>query len=80
MVNVPPKSSKWVDINRDIVAAETGSALTQTLPLQAIGVETLTSALGETLAPKKALNGAKRRPALASTTRRGAGVATKPRP
>lgn len=82
MVKVPPKSSKWVDINRDITAAESGAAAPkQTLLQQTLGVETLTLALGEALAPKKVLDAAKRRPALASTARRGAGVvATKPRP
>ncbi|CAM9406586.1 unnamed protein product [Laminaria digitata] len=81
MVKVPPNSSKWVDINRDIMAAETGEAVKQTLlQQQTVGIETLTLTLGEALAPKKVLDAAKRRPAVGSIARRGgAGVATKPR-
>ena len=81
MVKVPPKSSKWVDINRDIMAVETVATPKQTLLQQTVGMETLTLKLGEALAPNRVLDAAKRRPALTSTTRRGAGmVATKPRP
>lgn len=81
MVKVPPNSSKWVDINRDIMAAETGEAVKQTLlQQQTVGIETLTLTLGEALAPKKVLDAAKRLPAVGSVARRGgAGVATKPR-
>lgn len=80
MVKVPPKSSKWVDINRDIMAAETGAAPNQTLLQQTVGMETLTLKLGEALAPKKVLGATKGRPALTSTTRGAGVVATKPRP
>lgn len=48
MANVPPKSSKWVDINRDLVAAQSVQPRGPSM-----GVETLTLALDDDLLPKK---------------------------
>lgn len=49
MAKIPPKSSKWVDINRDLLSARTALER-QSLP--SVGVETLTLTNSGTLAPK----------------------------
>lgn len=76
MLKIPPKSSKWVDMNKDLLKAEDVERLPPPL-----GVETLTLALDDALAPKNKLAGARveRRPALVATTRRVPGANVKPR-
>lgn len=75
MANIPPKSSKWVDINRDLMAAQTVEP-----QVPSTGIETPTLALDDDLVPKtkttlkrNGTTAVRRRPYISTT-------ATKTRP
>lgn len=73
---MPSDSSKWEDINRDLVMAQTVEPL-----LPSLSVETLTLAIDGALVPRAKLEGtAHTRPALAASGGGRGGATPKTRP